>query len=616
MTVVLLLTISLAVFGQSKPRLGILPFTGGQAGEGDTIATLLTYQTDIMAAYNVIPRTNAVTALTMDASFQLAGYPDSDTMVRIGRMLNADYLVSGYIRSLDNRNILIVNIFNINTYELAGGFYQEYRRIEDIPAILPDLIKTIGDSINKDTSNLPRLAAAPLSTSKDGVNIQEAQTMASILVIDVANSGNYSVLPRTTSLQSVMNNLNTQTHGTYTPAEAARAMGRSADTDYVMNTDIGSIGTMKVAVGSIYNVQNGNLVAEGSVNYRLASDGLVVMSDLASQLSPGGQPYTPPQAIALTPTPQPTPAPANVPQPAPKPIPAPTPTPTPAPAPAPQPIPMPIPQPAPQPAPTPAPQPAPTPVPQPAPAPQPAPVQTPTPAPQPVPTPAPAPQPTPTPQPAPVQTPTPAPQPVPAPAPAPQPTPAPQQVQTPPATLQPAEPPAAQPVPPPEQQPPEPKEPKQPSPMFTDPAHLWTVGASVGTAFTVPWLIGTVHGTVAPIKHLFFELGCDVGLLPMNSDVKSYYSIYPYAHAAFFQPFGLSAPLDKGGWYVGAGAGYLMAFYEFDVGKTQKNMFAVDLFAGVNLLNMIDISYTIKVNPDFSNLTASNKLSIGYVYRF
>ena len=152
--------------------------------------------------------------------------------------------------------------------------------------------------------------------------------------------------------------------------------------------------------------------------------------------------------------------------------------------------------------------------------------------------------------------------------------------------------------------------------MFTDPARLWTVGVSIGTAFAPPWLIGTIHGTIAPFPYTFLELGCDGGMFTLSKDVDQYYSIYPFAHLAFFLPFtDLSfIPLDKGGWYIGAGAGYMMAYYKIPEGDEWKKIFAIDAITGVNLFNMIDISYTLRAKPDFKGV--SNKLSVGYTYRF
>jgi hypothetical protein len=137
-------------------------------------------------------------------------------------------------------------------------------------------------------------------------------------------------------------------------------------------------------------------------------------------------------------------------------------------------------------------------------------------------------------------------------------------------------------------------------------AKLWTVGASVGSSFAAPWILGTIHGTIAPWHYSFLEIGLDAGFLSGMEDV-GYYSIYPFVHYAFFLPFP-----DKGGWYIGAGGGYLIAGYNFPEGKVPVNSFGADLTTGFNLWNMLDVSYTLRTN--FS--TVGNKFSVGYTYRF
>ena len=135
---------------------------------------------------------------------------------------------------------------------------------------------------------------------------------------------------------------------------------------------------------------------------------------------------------------------------------------------------------------------------------------------------------------------------------------------------------------------------------------LWSIGASLGSCFTDPWLIGTLRGTIAPIKYSFLELGMDAGFVSGVKDV-GYYSFYPFAHLAFFWPFTKIV-----GAYAGAGGGYLIAKYTFPEGDVPVNTFAADAIAGVTLLDMLDISYTFRSN--FTNVT--NKLSVGYFYRF
>ena len=135
---------------------------------------------------------------------------------------------------------------------------------------------------------------------------------------------------------------------------------------------------------------------------------------------------------------------------------------------------------------------------------------------------------------------------------------------------------------------------------------LNSLGASVGTSFSIPLLIGTIHGTLAPSKNSFFDLGVELGLMSGIEDT-GYTSLYPFAHYALFVPFA-----SKGGWYLGAGGGFMFASYTFPEGKVADNTFAVDLSAGVILWDMLNVSYTFRTN--FSS--AGNKIAVGYVKRF
>jgi len=143
--------------------------------------------------------------------------------------------------------------------------------------------------------------------------------------------------------------------------------------------------------------------------------------------------------------------------------------------------------------------------------------------------------------------------------------------------------------------------------MFTDPARFWSIGISAGTSFTAPWAIGTIRGTIAPLRYSFLELGFDYGMISGIKDAEFYYSLYPFVHYVFFLPFAKS-----GGWYAGAGGGYMVAEYTFPEVKIPVNILALDVTTGIILWNMLDVSYSLRT--DFKS--ANNKMSIGYTYRF
>ena len=142
-----------------------------------------------------------------------------------------------------------------------------------------------------------------------------------------------------------------------------------------------------------------------------------------------------------------------------------------------------------------------------------------------------------------------------------------------------------------------------------DPTRFWSVGISVGTAFTEPLLIGTLQVTLAPLRNSFIRIGSDLGLISDMEGVD-YYSIAMFLHYAFFWPLPWS---ERGGWHIGAGSSFMMAEYRFHDHVVPRRILAVDFAAGLNIGNMLNISYTLRTN--FSTVT-TNIASVGFAYRF
>jgi len=160
-------------------------------------------------------------------------------------------------------------------------------------------------------------------------------------------------------------------------------------------------------------------------------------------------------------------------------------------------------------------------------------------------------------------------------------------------------------------------------PPFEDPARFWSVGVSGSVSFLEPLAdsgafvaSGVIQGTVAPRRNVFIGIGLDIirGSHRDYNDFSSW-SVYPFAHAAFFLPaFGW-----YGGFYAGAGLGFMIASYSGRYGDNTDFFFAVDVltvgvtfsppsFGGIGF----KASYTIRT--DFSAF--SDRFSLGVVYRF
>jgi len=151
--------------------------------------------------------------------------------------------------------------------------------------------------------------------------------------------------------------------------------------------------------------------------------------------------------------------------------------------------------------------------------------------------------------------------------------------------------------------------------LFEDPARFWSVGASAGTSLaSEPRLTGALQATLAPLRHSFVRIGCDLGVISSREGVE-YFAITPFIHYAFFLPFNVM-PMG-GGWHIGIGGGVMMERYRFGDFVETRRFPVADFSTGFILWNRFDVSYTIRLDrPDFSNLSLTHKFSVGFAHRF
>jgi len=275
---------------QRRPVLGILPFTGGTADDGNTIAGLFSHQPYLLSAFTVVPRTSALDALFAEHYVQLSGLTDSDTIAGIGRMLNADYVLSGSIRRLGDRNLLIATIVNVETFEQVAGYYRTYRVIEDIIGFLPSVSRAmVNAALGRDSSRLQSLAIVPFAY-RAGISSHDAETLAQILAIEILNTGNYVILPRISTMQTALAEHDFQMLG-YTADEGLVALGRAINADLVLNGEITGLGAVNLFMAQILHVRDGSMLGGTSRNYQVITDGIDLMAEIAILLTdPHGAP--------------------------------------------------------------------------------------------------------------------------------------------------------------------------------------------------------------------------------------------------------------------------------------------------------------------------------------
>jgi TolB-like protein len=281
---ILPLAFPLSAQNAPKPRLGILPFAGGTGGDGETIAGLLSIQKEIMNVFTVVPRTSVQESIINEQKFQESGFTDTDTLAELGKRLNAEFVVSGHIRKLGDRNLIITTIVHVQSLELLAGDYREYGQIEEIKGKMPDIAKIIIKASKRDTGGLPRLGIMPFINDHKDINMEDAETLAQILTIEVANTGKFAALPRTSNvIQDALKEIDYQTKG-YTAEDGAAALGAALKADYVLSTRVGKLGTLNLFIASILSVDGSQLAGEEK-QYNVVEDGMKLMGELALALT-------------------------------------------------------------------------------------------------------------------------------------------------------------------------------------------------------------------------------------------------------------------------------------------------------------------------------------------
>ncbi|MDR0643744.1 MAG: hypothetical protein LBG05_02355 [Treponema sp.] len=251
-----------AVFAKDSPA--ILPFAGGVGEEGETIAELFSFERELIAVFDPVPRTSINRAIRGEQRFQMeSGMTDPDTIAALGRQLGALYVVSGSITSLGNQNLLVIGILKIDDLRQIAGDVQTYRTIEEIQDKLPSMARTIAATATggKDAAALPRLAVPPVELS-GGTEARDADTLERILAVRIIGTGSYAVYPRTASLEQIQEEYANQLSGD-TADEHLPGVGRGANPERVLSVTARKLGSRNMFNAAIINLVTGVQEAGG-----------------------------------------------------------------------------------------------------------------------------------------------------------------------------------------------------------------------------------------------------------------------------------------------------------------------------------------------------------------
>jgi formylglycine-generating enzyme required for sulfatase activity len=136
-------------------------------------------------------------------------------------------------------------------------------------------------------TSLPQLAVLPFAVPA-GVDQGDAEVLAQLLAVEIANGGKYAVLPRTATIQTVMAEHRIQRSG-LTDADNIKVIGEALNARYVLAGSVRSLGRTNLFTAEIINIEDGSQLTGDAVNYRAMDDGLKLMAELGTKLT-GGTP--------------------------------------------------------------------------------------------------------------------------------------------------------------------------------------------------------------------------------------------------------------------------------------------------------------------------------------
>ena len=212
-----------------------------------------------------------------------SGLTDADTIFELGKQLNAQYVIAGYITKLGSQNLVLASILDVESLQLVAGDYRAYKNIEDVDPLIPEMAKKLAESVRRDAKGLPGLSVPPFETA-NGVSEGDAQVLAQILAINVANGTKYAVLPRTDNLEKVLDEHQRQRSGE-TDQERVRRLGSGVNAQYVLAGSVIKMGALNRFTADILDIEDGSFIDGYSERYSAFAEGVELAPKLAANLN-------------------------------------------------------------------------------------------------------------------------------------------------------------------------------------------------------------------------------------------------------------------------------------------------------------------------------------------
>lgn len=233
---IVLFVLSFTLSALTQTRIAILPFTGLTEREGNTLANMVGSELKKLGSYEIVPRTSAIAAALKEQNIQRQGFTDTETIAELGKGGNAEYVVSGHVQNLGDKKIVSASIIDVETFQQISGDYIEYQSIDSVVEYMPIIAKALVSKIGTDYKSLPTLAILPFEAGEE-VSVSDRNVLAQILSIQLANSGKYAVVVRTSAVYSVMKEHSIQ-RAELTDNTTISEIGKVINADYVLSGNV------------------------------------------------------------------------------------------------------------------------------------------------------------------------------------------------------------------------------------------------------------------------------------------------------------------------------------------------------------------------------------------
>jgi TolB-like protein len=131
-----------AVQAQQQPVVAVAPFealSGISVADANTITEIYSIRLSAAKAVRVVTR-EALDKVIREHGFQTGDWSDDNKTAALGAALNADWVVRGTLRKLDNRFVITVSILDIKSLEVMGGADMRINSIGDAYDKMGDLV--------------------------------------------------------------------------------------------------------------------------------------------------------------------------------------------------------------------------------------------------------------------------------------------------------------------------------------------------------------------------------------------------------------------------------------------------------------------------------------------